>query len=112
MKLYFALAALTAVYAAAIMPATDPYAVLWNGVVGAMLSIALILSVIPAAGPLIYEVALRALSNSLHVDLGPVYTLLRAASWAINIIFTAALALYLLQWQRARARRVIRLLLW
>jgi len=112
MKLYLALAALTAVYAVAITPATDPYAVLWNVVVGAMLSIALILSVIPVAGPLIYEVALRALSNSLHTDLGLVYTLLRVVSWAINITFTAAMALYLFQWQRARARKIIRLLLW
>jgi len=112
MRLYFALAVLTAVYAVAITPETDPYAVLWNGVVGAMLSIALVLSVIPAAGPLIYEVVLQALSNSLHVDLGLVYTLLRIASWAINITFTVALALYLLQWQTTRARQVIRFLLW
>ncbi|MEM1614367.1 MAG: hypothetical protein QXP31_06690 [Pyrobaculum sp.] len=115
MKIYAALAVFVATYSVALTlsATTQPNALIWNGVVGAMLALALVMSVVPLAGPLIYDTAAQILTSSLNpaINLEPAVSLLKAASWIINIVFTAALLLYVLQVKRAAARRVIRALL-
>ncbi|MEZ0319982.1 MAG: hypothetical protein ABWK05_08345 [Pyrobaculum sp.] len=115
MKIYAALAVFVATYSAALTlsTTTQPYALMWNGVVGAMLALALVLSVVPLAGPAIYDTAAQILTSSLNpaINLEPVVAVLKAASWVVNITFTAALILYVLQVKRAKARRVIKALL-
>lgn len=115
MKLYLALAVLTTAYIMALtLGATEePRSLLWNGIVGFMLSTSLVLSVVPVAGPLLYETASQILYSSLNppLHLTHLLWLLRLASWAINLAFTSALVLYVLQIKRAKARRIIRALL-
>ncbi len=67
MKLYITLAVVTASYTMAVTGAqlTNPTEALWNGVIGAMMSLALVLSTVPLAGPQRYQTALRILTTSL-----------------------------------------------
>ncbi|ABL88138.1 conserved hypothetical protein [Pyrobaculum islandicum DSM 4184] len=115
MKLYLSLAVLTAIYIIALTlgVTTAPSSLLWNGVIGFMLSISLVLSVIPLIGLLFYETALQILTSSLNppVDISLLTWILKIASFIINILFTIALVLYVLQKKRAYARRVIKTLL-
>jgi hypothetical protein len=115
MRLYAALAVFTAVYAVATTfgATADAQALVWNGVVGALLSLALAVSLVPLAGPGLYETALSVLTSAARppIELGPLAHLLRAASWGINIAFTVALILYIAKIRRPVARRVIRALL-
>nr|WP_287069366.1 hypothetical protein [Pyrobaculum sp.] len=115
MKLYASLAVITAVYAIALtLSATDnPQGVVWNGVIGALLSLALAISTVPLGGPLLYETALQILTSTLNppIDLALLVTVLRIAPWAVNLIFTAALILYLIRWKRPLMRKILRVLL-
>ncbi|MGC8994457.1 MAG: hypothetical protein ACP5J0_03570 [Pyrobaculum sp.] len=115
MRLYAALAVFTAVYAVATTfgATADAQALVWNGVVGALLSLALAVSLVPLAGPALYETALNVLASAARppIELGPLAHFLRAASWGINIAFTVALILYVAKIRRPIARRVIRALL-
>jgi hypothetical protein len=115
MKLYLGIAVFTTVYAITLTlgVTTAPGPLLWNGVVGFMLSLSLVLAVIPLAGPLLYDTATQVMRSALNppIDLDPALQILRPASWILNILFTAALILYILQIKRWIARRIIRALL-
>ncbi|MFN7105524.1 MAG: hypothetical protein ACK4M3_02925 [Pyrobaculum sp.] len=115
MKLYASLAVLTATYTIAntSQHTTDIYSLAWNGIIGAALALALMISLIPVAGPLAYNAVFHILTSLLRP---PIHTTLLAyvlsiASWALNIVFTSALVLYVLQIRRAAARRIIKRLL-
>ena len=115
MKLYLGIAVFTTVYAITLTlgVTTAPGPLLWNGVVGFMLSLSLVLAVIPLAGPLLYDTATQVMRSALNppIDIDPALQILRPASWILNILFTAALILYILQIKRSIARRIIRALL-
>ncbi|MFN3803676.1 MAG: hypothetical protein ACK4SY_01310 [Pyrobaculum sp.] len=115
MKLYAASAVLTATYTIAytLQYATDIYSLARNGIIGAVFSLALMLSLIPLAGPLAYNAVFHILANLLSppIDTTLLAYVLSIASWALNITFTTALILYMLQIRRAAARRVIKRLL-
>ncbi|ABP51436.1 MULTISPECIES: hypothetical protein [Pyrobaculum] len=115
MKLYVALAVISAVYTVALTLGTtsDPYQLAWNGVAGALFSLALVISVVPLAGPLLYDIAVQIVAATLNprISPSPLIDILKIASWVVNILFTIALALYLAQWKRPIARRIIRALL-
>lgn len=115
MKLYVALAVISAVYTAALTLGitSDPYQLAWNGVAGALLSLALLVALVPLAGPLLYDIAVQIVAAMLNprISLGPLLDILKIASWVVNIVFTVALILYLAQWKRSIARRIIRALL-
>jgi len=115
MKLYLGIAVFTTIYAVALtfLVTTEPSSLLWNGIVGFMLSLSLVLSLVPVAGPLLYETAINVLLSALNppIDLYFLVLFLKAASWALNILFTLSLLLYVLQIKRSVARKVIRALL-
>jgi len=115
MKLYLAIAVFTTIYAIALTlgVTTAPEPLLWNGVVGFMLSLSLVLAVIPLAGPLLYDTATQVMRSALNppIDLDPALQILRPVTWILNILFTTALILYILQIKRRIARRIIKVLL-
>jgi hypothetical protein len=115
MKFYLGIAVFTTIYAVALtlLVTTEPSSLLWNGIVGFMLSLSLVLSLVPGAGPLLYETATNVLLRALNppIDLYFLVLFLKAASWALNILFTLSLLLYALQIKRTVARKVIRALL-
>lgn len=45
---------------------TEPSSLLWNGIVCFMLSLSLVFSVVPVAGPLLYETAINVLLSALN----------------------------------------------
>jgi hypothetical protein len=114
-KLYLGAGVITAIYALVLtsLVTTEPSLLLWNGVVGFMLSLSLVLSLVPAAGPLLYEIATNVLLSALNprIDLSFLVLVLRATSWTLNILFTLSLVLYVLQFKRRIARKVIKTLL-
>lgn len=71
------------------------------------------LAVIPLAGPLLYDTATQLMRSALNppINLDPVLQILRPVPWILNVLFTAALILYILQIKRWIARRIIRALL-
>lgn len=114
MRIYLAAAVLTTTYALVrtLQTASDPVSLVYSAVAGAMSSISLVLSTVPLAGPLLYRVALEAVMSGARFQVDQHFlAVMWAASWAINVAFTAALLLYALQVKRAVARRVIRALL-
>lgn len=114
MRIYMAAAVLTATYALikGLMSSPDPVSLIYSTVAGALVSIALILSTVPLAGPLIYNVAVDLVLGAARFQADSLFlAIMWAASWAVNLTFTAALSLYLMQVRRAVARRVIRELL-
>ncbi|MCI4447180.1 MAG: hypothetical protein JHC20_04625 [Pyrobaculum sp.] len=115
MKLYLGAGVITATYALVLtsLVTTEPSSLLWNGVVGFMLSLSLVLSLVPAAGPLLYTTATNVMLSALNprIDLSLLVLVLRATSWALNILFTLSLVLYALQFKRRIARKVIKILL-
>ena len=115
MKFYLGIAVFTTIYAVALtlLVTTEPSSSLWNGIVGFMLSLSLVLSLVPGAGPLLYETATNVLLSALNpsIDLYFLVLFLKAASWALNILFTLSLLLYVFQIKRTVARKVIRALL-
>jgi|GEM_PF-1083523 len=115
MKLYLGIAVFTTVYTIALTlgATTAPQPLLWNGIVGFMLALSLVLAVIPLAGPLLYDTATQVMRSALNppIDIDPALQILRPVSWILNILFTAALILYILQFKRPIARRIIRALL-
>jgi hypothetical protein len=58
----------TTIYAVALtlLVTTEPSSLLWNGIVGFMLSLSLVLSLVPVAGPLLYETATNVLLSALN----------------------------------------------
>jgi hypothetical protein len=115
MKLYLGAGVITAIYALVLtsLVTSEPSLLLWNGVVGFMLSLSLVLSLVPAAGPLLYETATNVLLSALNprIDLSLLVLVLRATSWTLNILFTLSLVLYALQFKRGTVRKVIKTLL-
>jgi hypothetical protein len=115
MKLYLGAGVIVAIYALVLtsLVTTESSLLLWNGVVGFMLSLSLVLSLVPAAGPLFYEIATNVLLSALNprIDLSFLVLVLRATSWTLNILFTLSLVLYALQFKRRIARKVMRTLL-
>jgi hypothetical protein len=65
-KLCLSAGVITAIYALILTSfvTTEPSLLLWNGVVGFMLSLSLVLSLVPAAGPLLYEIATNVLLSA------------------------------------------------
>ena len=115
MKLYLGAGVITATHALVLTSfvTTEPSSLLWNGVVGFMLSLSLVLSLVPAAGPLLYTTATNVMLSALNprIDLSLLVLVLRATSWALNILFTLSLVLYTLQFKRGIARKVVKTLL-
>lgn len=115
MKLCVSAGVITAIYALVLtsLVTTEPSLLLWNGIVGFMLSLSLVLSLVPAAGPLLYEIATNVLLSALNprIDLSFLVLVLRATSWTLNILFTLSLVLYALQFKRGTMRKVMRTLL-
>jgi hypothetical protein len=115
MKLYLGAGVITATYAFVLtsLVTSEPSLLLWNSVVGFMLSLSLVLSLVPAAGLLLYETVTNVLLSALnpHIDLSFLVLVLRAVSWTLNILFTLSLVLYALQFKRGIARKVMRTLL-
>jgi hypothetical protein len=115
MRLYLGIAVFTTVYAIALTlgVTTAPQPLLWNGIVGFMLALSLVLAVIPLAGPLLYDTATQVMRSALNppIDIDPALQVLRPISWVLNVLFTSALILYILQFKRPIARRIIRALL-
>jgi len=65
MKLYLGIAVFTTIYAVALtlLVTTEPSSLLWNSF---MLSLSLMLSLVPVAGPLLYETATNVLLSALN----------------------------------------------
>jgi hypothetical protein len=114
-KLCLGAGVITAIYALVLtsLVTTELSLLLWNGVVGFMLSLSLVLSLVPAAGPLLYETATNVLLSALNPRIGLSFLVLvlRATSWTLNILFTLSLVLYALQFKRRTVRKVMRTLL-
>lgn len=115
MKLYIALSILSSAYITGLTlgKIQDIQFITWNAVIGAMMPLALVMSVVPLAGPLLYDVALQVLTSALNppLQIETYLRVLKAASWAINVLFTVSLILYIAQYKRYLARRIIRFLL-
>ena len=115
MKLYISLSILSAIYTAALTleKVTDPSILTWNVVIGAMVPLALVLSLVPIVGPVLFQTAAEVLIRSLNppLALGIYIDFFKILSWVINILFTISLIMYIKQYRRHLARRIIKTLL-